>query len=274
MKISLALFLFAIGCSRCSLDDRYFNPRKTDAYTLGYSIIPQSQVEQVSFSSNGNTIYGVFAKAASLGANTKTILYVHGNDKDIDKFWPRIEYLYPLGINILIYDFQGYGKSTGNPSLAGIQQNTRDALAYLKTRSDVNATKIILYAFSLGGIFALDLAANTKMPLAIITENIPASSDAMVKTRLRIGVPSSFLFNETFDNLGNVHKVTAPILMFHSRKDQTVPFRGNADALFDAAREPKTTVPVDEGTHSDLITVLGVDEYRSQIQRFFASNGL
>lgn len=272
MKLFFCLIslMSLFGCSSCSLDQKYFNPRKTDAYTLS-STIPH---EEVSFTSNGNTIYGVFSKAAAATSETTTIMYIHGDDKDIDKFWPRIEYLYPLGVNVFIYDFQGYGKSTGEPSLADIKKNTEDAFAYLKTRSDVNPEKIVFYAFSLGGIFALHLSANGKAPAAIITEAIPASTEAAVRAAIRMAVPASFLFDETFNNVENVKKTSVPLLMFHGTNDETLPYKYHAEELFAAAKEPKTTITVSGAGHSDLITVFGLDNYRASIQEFLRKNNL
>ena len=258
----------------CSLDDRYFDARKTSAYSLGYSVIPQASVEEVSLSSNGETIAGVFVKAINQGADTKTILYVHGDDKDIDKYWARVEHLYPLDVNIFIFDFQGYGKSTGKPSLKGITQNTRDALSYLKTRGDVNQSKIIHYAFSLGAIFSLDVSANTEMPQAVIAENSPSSSDGVIRSSTGVGIPGSFFFDETFDNVENISRLTVPVLLFHSKNDETIPFDGNARPLFAAARQPKTTVEVEIAQHSDLIEVMTPTAYRAAITSFFNANGL
>lgn len=276
MKHLFFILSLVTGCSSCSLDDLYFEPRKTEAYTLRETVIPRAKTEEVQFSSNSETLYGVFVKPknTSFDSHTKTILYVHGDDKDIDKFWHRIEYLYPLDMNLFIFDFQGYGRSTGKPSLKAIRQNTRDALTYLKSRSDVNSGKIIYYAFSLGGIFASDLAANTEAPLALITENIPASSNAMVRATLGIGIPSSFFFNETFDNITHLRKVSAPKLMMHSTQDETVPYEANAPAVFDAGPQPKTSLSVKNAGHSNLIESLGAEEYLKVIENFLETNAL
>ena len=270
--VFMSFVTFHVGCS---LDSKYFEPRKTDSYTLGYSVIPQSQVEEVSFTSNGETIYGVFAKAASVGATTKTILYFHGDDKDIDKFWPRVESLYKLGnLNVFIFDYQGYGKSTGSPSLSDIKINSEDALTYLKTRADVNDDRIVYYAYSLGAVFAFDLATKVEMPFAMITESAPASSDQMVRSSVSVGIPGSFFFNETFDNLELVDEITSPILLIHGEEDDTVPFKDNGSPMFDEANEPKSTLKVLNAGHSDVIDVLTEATYLETIQTFFSDNNL
>jgi len=276
-RLTLAIFSIAaiaqLLCSGCSLDSQYYEQRKTDSYTLGFNIIPQSQVDvNVSFTSNGNLIYGVFIKALNRTANTPTILYFHGNDKDIEKYWARMEKLYPLGTNIFIFDYQGYGKSTGSPSLSAIQQNSIDALTYLKTRAEVNPNKIIYYGFSLGGVFELRLAAQTFQPAAAIGEALPASTDALAHTVLRTSVPSEDFFDETFDNVAMIKQLRAPVLLFHGTKDEKLPFHENADPLFDAALQPKTTVAVEGSLHDQVIDTLGQAQYLSIIQNFLQQN--
>src|SRR5688572_14823034 len=139
----LVILLLLTGCS---VDDRYFDPLKTDAYILGFDVIPQSRVEEVSFTSNGNLIFGIFVQAESVdtGATTTavTILYNHGNSDNIDNYCDNLELLEPLDYNLFIYDYQGFGKSTGSPTLSDSYQNAEDALAFLKTRPEVDPTQI------------------------------------------------------------------------------------------------------------------------------------
>jgi pimeloyl-ACP methyl ester carboxylesterase len=273
----LALFasFFCLGITGCSLDDQYFKDRtQTSAYVLGTSVIPAAKVQEVSFTSNGNTIYGEFVTAQSAPAPAPTILYVHGDDKNITKFWPRIEALYPLNTNIFIFDFQGYGKSTGSPTISGITQNTIDALAYLKSRPDVNLNKLIYYAYSIGGVFATRLASSTNpQPLAVIYECIPASSDSVVYNALRVDMPSSFVFDGTFNNLESIHATKSPTLILHAVNDESIPFDYNAPPVFAAANQPKQLVPVPNAGHSDVITALGETQYSSIIQQFLTANG-
>ena len=268
--LGLSLFL-----SACSLDYRYYDARKTSSYSLDFSD-QSTQAEEVSLSSNNHKIYGVLIHAKS-GNTTSvpTIMYFHGDDKDIDKYVPRLDDLYPLDMNIFIFDFQGYGKSEGSPSLSAIKQNSEDALIYLKTRTDViDPDRMIYYAFSIGAVFALDLATRVQMPKVLITESIPASSDQSVRQNLKLGIPGSFFFDETFDNVDLIRKITCPILMFHGDHDQTLSYADHAVPLFNAAPSPKVTYTVKGAGHSNLIDTLGASTYRKDIQDFLTDQGI
>ena len=50
-----------------------------------------------------------------------TLIYFHGQNSNLGTTWPRLEYLYPLGYNLVMVDPRGYGESTGTPTEAGPQ---------------------------------------------------------------------------------------------------------------------------------------------------------
>lgn len=66
------------------------------------------------------------------------------------------------GIGVLRFDERGVGKSEGNFNIATIEELSADiksAINYLKTRNDVNVSKIGLIGHSIGGIIAPKVAS-------------------------------------------------------------------------------------------------------------------
>merc|ERR1712113_864693 len=66
-----------------------------------------------------------------------------------------------LKVNILAFDYRGYGYSTGKPSQDGLIEDTEAVLRYLSTRAnrgDVDASKVILFGRSLGGAVVAHVA--------------------------------------------------------------------------------------------------------------------
>jgi len=63
-------------------------------------------------------------------------------------------------INILLFDYRGYGKSTGTPSETGLYTDAQAVYDYVRTRTDLNQDKIFLFGRSLGGAVALHLGKN------------------------------------------------------------------------------------------------------------------
>jgi fermentation-respiration switch protein FrsA (DUF1100 family) len=54
-------------------------------------------------------------------------------------------------VNVLAYDYEGYGHSTGQPSEEGAQSDVIAAYEYLRTRLGIKASNIYLFGRSLGG---------------------------------------------------------------------------------------------------------------------------
>lgn len=60
-------------------------------------------------------------------------------------------------INLLLFDYRGYGKSTGSPSENGLYTDALAVYEYVRKRTDLNQEKIFLFGRSLGGAVALHL---------------------------------------------------------------------------------------------------------------------
>lgn len=60
-------------------------------------------------------------------------------------------------INILLFDYRGYGRSTGIPSEAGLYADAQAVYDFVRARADLNQQKIFLFGRSLGGAVALHL---------------------------------------------------------------------------------------------------------------------
>lgn len=66
-------------------------------------------------------------------------------------------------INILLFDYRGYGRSTGKPSESGFYTDARAVYNYVRSRTDLNQEKIFLFGRSLGGAVAISLGKNNNV---------------------------------------------------------------------------------------------------------------
>ena len=74
-----------------------------------------------------------FAHLREIENNThKTILFFHGNSFNISRYRYMINVCKSQGINLLLVDYRGYGKSGGMPSLKGICTDGCTAFCFLK----------------------------------------------------------------------------------------------------------------------------------------------
>lgn len=64
-----------------------------------------------------------------------------------------------LGYGVLIFDYRGYGRSTGQPSEAGLYRDAQTAWDRLTRQRGIALGRIVLFGESLGGAVAAWLPA-------------------------------------------------------------------------------------------------------------------
>jgi uncharacterized protein len=99
--------------------------------------------------SDGSRLHAWFLP--SHGPAKGTVLHLHGNAANVSNHLPLVAWLPARGFNLLTLDYRGFGRSQGTPSLDGVVDDAAAALAYLRTRRDVDSTRLIVVGQSLGG---------------------------------------------------------------------------------------------------------------------------
>ena len=175
-----------------------------------------------------------------------TLIFCHGNAGNIGDRLEKILLFHQMGLNVLIIDYRGYGKSRGRPSEAGIYKDAVAAYDYLLTRQDMDRSRIIGYGESLGGAVAVDLGTKRNLAALIIDSSFTNAAD-MAKTIYPF-IPS-FLLGTKLDSAAKVRTIAIPKLFIHSRADEIVPFR-LGERLYQAAAKPKEFLEL-TGGHND-----------------------
>jgi len=189
--------------------------------------------EDVSLSSGGETLHGWFVAAeADLG----TILFCHGNAGNISHRLDTLKLFNDLGYNTFIFDYRGYGKSTGKTTEQGTREDALAVWTYLVNDRGVSPNRLVVFGRSLGGAVATRLASE-KSVAGLFLESTFTSAKDMAKRSFPI-FPVGFLLRYSYDNVKDIQGVKVPILIGHSVDDGVVPFR-YGKRLFDVAPEPK-----------------------------------
>lgn len=274
MRSVLLAVASCLMLSSCTMDSFMFNAEPLSTYTLSSAVIPDTSRVEVSLSSDGETIYGIFVKQPdSLRVKPHpTIVYHHGNRDNLQYYWDRVELLYKAGFDVFIYDYRGFGKSTGKSSEAGLMADARAALGYVLGRKGTDSTQIVHYGFSLGGFPALYSATNLYPPKALITESIFASGETLVQSGTLLNIPGSYVLEGAFDNLVPMQSRTCPVLMIHGTNDTFIGVDPNGQRLYDVARQPKTFVRVQGAGHDNVPYELGAQDYIDLITAFIRGN--
>lgn len=264
------LFLSLGGC--LSLDAFMFNPTKIippDTYTfinpdgqqIPEAITADCVPELIEFpSEDGTKLYAVFVQG-SLGEDGPAILYFHGNSRNLDTFYNRIEHFCNHGFTAFMVDYRGYGLSEGTPTEEGIYMDGRASLRKFLEQPGVNPERLVFYGMSLGSAVATELAFEIAQgdprvqvdvsPKALILDSPFASVQAIIDSSSFFHLPVGILATVRFDNLAKIDKVDVPVLIMHGAKDDFIPIEFG-EALFATALEPKRFVRFAEADHVEL----------------------
>jgi uncharacterized protein len=176
-----------------------------------------------------------------------TFLVCHGNAGNMSQRLDKAQRLRSTSSSVLLFDYRGYGKSEGHPSKQGTYQDADVAYQYLVETRKIAPARIILYGESLGCAMAVEMAR--RHPAAGLILESPFTSTVAMGELIYPWLPVRWLVRYHYDNLSKIPRLMMPLLIFHSRQDEIVPF-AMGQALFAAAPEPKKFVEL-HGDHND-----------------------
>jgi alpha-beta hydrolase superfamily lysophospholipase len=195
-----------------------------------------------------------------------TVLLFHGNAGNISHRFDKLAVLRNLGVDTVIIDYRGYGRSEGKPDEPGTYRDARAAYDYLVTQRKVAPRSIVVYGESLGSAIAADLATKVDVGGLILEEAFTSIGD--VGQKMFPFFPVRWLVRNKYDTLAKMPRIKVPLLIFHSRDDEIFNMR-HAQRLFAAANDPKQLVEL-RGAHNDAFLV-SAPIYHDAMQQFFAS---
>jgi uncharacterized protein len=154
-----------------------------------------------------------------------TVVFSHGNTGNMLRYWYRVGYFEDMGFNVLMYDYRGYGASTGTTTEAHVYEDAETAYDYARKRRGAGA--VISVGYSLGGAPAIHLCSPSsgREAAACFTESAFASVDELVKSGTDYDLPGSWLADSGFDNASHIATVTVPFMIMHGTADATVDYR-------------------------------------------------
>lgn len=233
-------------------------------YPTGNWELPAA-TEDVTFrAADGVRLHGWWMTAPNA---TRTVLYAHGNGGNITTRREAAIGLRDLGMNVLIFDYRGYGKSEGSPSESGLYMDHEAALEFL-TIQGVPPGQVVLFGESLGTAVVAEMAAHHQTA-AIILE--APFTDMPAMARRVVPIPLGWLMKHRFDTLSKAPRFTAPLMVIHGTDDDLVPYAFGR-RVFEAAPEPKRFYSVQGAHHNDIMETAGAN-YFEEIGRFVDSIG-
>lgn len=152
------------------------------------------------------------------GERRPLAIFFHGNGEVIDYLPEQAEGFRGLGMGVLLVEYPGFGRSTGNPTEKSITETAVAAYDAVLRREEVDPERIVLFGRSLGGGAACALAAR-RPSAALILQSTFTSTRPFARGFLAPG----FLVRDVFDNGTVVSAYRQPILLFHGSLDTIIP---------------------------------------------------
>jgi len=195
-------------------------------------------------SADGTKLHGWYCPATEPLA---VILFAHGNGGHLAHRAEVLKFLQTeLNVSVMMFDYRGYGRSEGVPTVKGILQDARAAAQALAEQASVAEEELVLMGRSLGGAVMIDLATEIE-PSGLIVECTFPSLKAVASIhyrRLSWLVPADKL-----NSAKRICEYKGPFLQSHGTLDLIIPFE-LGQALFEAANEPKQFVTISNGNHN------------------------
>lgn len=197
-----------------------------------------------------------------------TLLFFHGNGEiaaDYDELGPLYN---QLGINFLVADYRGYGRSNGQPTVSAMMGDCHIILAYVHNWLGKHGQSgpLIVMGRSLGSASALELAASHPEQIdGLIVESGFAHAEPLLEL---LGVDArrlGFKEEQGFGNLNKIRRYAGPTLIIHAQYDHIIPF-SDGEALHDASAAPhKRLLRIDGANHNDIFA-RGLRPYLQAVQ--------
>ena len=200
-------------------------------------------------SADGTPLVGWVIPAASKDSSGTWVLHCHGNSHNFSQLEEPEFYTYlrALGVNILAFDYRGFGESGGEADEQGAYADARAAYDLLRNTYHVPAERIIVYGHSLGTGIAVQLASTVKAGALIL--QAPYTSIPDLGSRRYPFLPVQTMATYRFPSIERIPSVKMPLLVLHSPADSTIPIAMGNELTRLAGSTSKQCVQV-KGGHS------------------------
>jgi len=210
-----------------------------------------------------------------------TILYSHGSGWNVAVQYRVVRYAFLLSlgnVQVLTYDYAGYGASPGDVNEENVKKSSQAALSWLGSELGVQPSNVTLLGRSLGGAVTASLVKHVhSMGDSVHSVVVESSWDYFSNVVAAFFPMTAFIpqsaYGDWWASADDIEPLSACYLQFHSEGDEQVP-QSAAEGLFDAVtgapKSCKVWVSADEPKHDDPMPAVEKDA----LKMWFDSNRL
>lgn len=245
-----------------------FDPWKYPKGNYDFALAKSSICEDIFFPSlTGKQLHGWYFQGSP---GQKTILLCHGKTGNISDLQILIELLCQTGASVFAFDYQGYGKSEGGPSVKGICDDGSAAYKWLVDHRKIAPTNIIVYGESLGGAVACHLAKHSVIGGLILQSAFSSLRKISIENLPALQVFPETLFPPPFwNNISVLKDYSGPVLLIHGQLDDHIKI-SHAEEMHIACKEPKHFARLPNTLH-DEISELDSQQFLDSIKMFLST---
>lgn len=210
---------------------------------------------------NGNKLYGWYVPAEK--RTNKHIIYLHGTKGNIGLYLGGIKELHKVGANILIVDYEGFGRSTGKVT---ISRTIRDSIAmydYLIKEKQAKPKNISLFGYSYGGALTAELAKRKEVHAILLESTF--SSLLEIGTTKHSSLVKYIVSDNVLNTKENLKEIKVPTIIAYAEKDKIIP-PSNSKDLYNAANKPKYLFEIKNADHHNIFKFV-TPEYLALIKK-------
>ncbi len=269
--LSAAVYAFFCPC----LNERFvstilLHPTKVSGQVAQMKILGGISGTEVFFTPTGGSskpqLNGWFYEQAN---SHIVVLFNHGNTGNVSTRRWKQENILTTGASLFVYDYRGFGRSDGIPTLHGVVEDGLAAYDYLVNVKNFKPKNIVLYGESFGSCVLVEIA-KLRTCGGLIVQSGCTSAESLCKEQLPIlnVYPSFLFFRPSLDNLTYLQGAHPPLLIVAGAKDEIVPPH-HASELFRQARPIKTLVMLPCSTHNDF--AIDSKQFSAELKKFLLS---
>lgn len=218
--------------------------------------------------SDGVQLHAWYVPAATQARGT--VVLAHGNAGNLGSHFPAVSWLPEHGYNVFAFDYRGYGRSEGTPTMAGVHRDLVAALDAADRADELPRARLAVLGQSLGGAVAAVTIADlpeAEAPGALVVDSAPSGYRIVAREVLAEGwitwplqVPLSWLVTGDYAAIDAVPLLPPiPKLFIGNENDQTIPGR-HTQRLCAAAAEPADCWSIAAPDHIATFTVPEIRE--------------
>lgn len=218
-----ALFLGSRSYLYYTLEDEVIATRPNDDEVPDDFGAPSRQFQ---FLSGERTLHGSLVTAQNADSTTPAVLLFHGRRETISR-WAEVQaMLYRQGITSMVFDYSGFGSSSGDPSIENLHEDGITAWNYFVDRVASPSQPKIAFGHSLGtGILMSGVSHLQPQPnLVILSAPWSTARDAVI----HLGYAPAeiyYLLPDVWNNLEAARQLELPLMVVHGTEDRIVPYQ-------------------------------------------------